>query len=144
MRKCPNLFISLFRLNSRLFEKQEEKDKRVNATEKIFAERSANWWREERKRRKFNVITDLSSDFYSVAMDTLERDLLADKPFMESSVRRNYYGEVFFLAQMDHTLYAVSKSDSSDFCYVSLFDSPIKLADNSKIMVSFSYFWLSC
>lgn len=125
-----------FRLNARMFESKAETYKRIEATNQILHKQKSDYWRQETQRRKFQVVTDSRSAFYTTAMDELTDNLLTNKPFIDSSLRQNAYGAVFFVALKDLTLYAVFKTESSDFNYVPLFDAPIKLLDNSKIMVT--------
>ena len=134
MNTAKNIY---FRLNAKLFEERWQRDERIKVNKEILAKNRSNWWRQEKQRRKFDVIDTSQSTFYAAAMDTLTENLFAGKLFIESSIRRNSYGEVFFVALKDRTVYAVSKSDDSNFCYGPLFETAIRMSDNSKIMVLF-------
>ena len=119
-----------------MFESKAKTYSRIEATKESLRKEKAEYWRQEKQRRKFHFVTDTHSVFYTTAMDALEAKLLANTDFISSEIRNNAYGEVFFVALKDLTLYAVFKTENSDFSYSPLFDAPIKLTDNSKIMVS--------
>ena len=125
-----------------MFEPKAKTYSRIEATKETLWKEKAEYWRQEKQRRKFHVVTDTQSVFYTTAMDDLKANLLVNTAFIESEIRNNAYGEVFFVALKDLTLYAVFKTENSDFSYSPLFDTPIKLKDNSKIMVSLFFLLL--